>query len=340
MSDTPLTRLQSLDHLLAASLAASQGGLSWRRLGVLGPNPESSQLTARLTAIREAAARTAAGGDAASAPAMIAQLRLAVALAAVPAGERRRFDRWPLAASGLLDLGGRFVAVQTLDIGRGGVMLAPVAGLVAGEALPGLLDLAPIGAAAACSLAVDRDGVIHVAFAPSAAKHADAVARLARRCAAFYEVAFWEATALANDVEALLAAAVPTETIPLDEAFPRDGVRSPRLGRVERGLAGLLRQLPPEPPLAYACVTARDGYVLAERIDADATRSRLHARPADAVTIRAAGFAARPIAQTYRRRSGQEPEQVFSDVSATIRLRGRRWGCVQIGRRLAKPDEI
>jgi methyl-accepting chemotaxis protein len=258
--------------------------------------------------------------------------RLSVALAALPAGERRRFARWPLIRPCLLTLDGMRMRAATLDIGAGGVMLAPVPMLGPGDLAAVTLELSPSDRTHA-TVVVDRDGVGHLAFDRVSGHGLADLGRWLQACATSYEVALWQAAALANAVEALLERALRTEAVSAQALFAQAGYGPGAQKLFDEVLAPLLsRAVPVDADLAYVASVDAHGYVGAEFAGPSQTQPRRGRRIRDAVTLRAARFAAGPTVQSYRQLPGREPAGMVSDVSAPVFIRGRRWGCVQIGR--------
>jgi methyl-accepting chemotaxis protein len=281
-----------------------------------------------------------------------ARLRLLVALSALPGGERRLSPRWPLAKAGGLRLASRDAAVTLLDLGRGGALLAPIEGLAAHQALDAELVLGDDPALAA-TIATDADRLVHLVFAPGATAHAAMLADEMLDWAAHYEAGLWQATALANEVERLFEIAIAEDTVAPDDLFMAGlrfpGGRTSALG--SRLLALMAQALPPSDELAYIAATDRNGFTTSvagehsgngQGPDEQGPDERKPSENAamDAVTLRAARFSDRALVQTYRRRPGQEPLGVIADLSAPVVVRGRRWGCVRIGRALPKAARV
>ncbi len=118
----------------------------------------------------------------------------------------------------------------------------------------------------------------------------------------------------------------------------------------------MAQALPPSDELAYIAATDRNGFTTSvagqrsgngqgldeQGLDEQGPDERKPSENAaiDAVTLRAARFSDRALVQTYRRRPGHEPLGVVADLSAPVVVRGRRWGCVRIGRALPKAARV
>lgn len=325
-----------LERLLGESLAVSGQAL---RADRQGGSADFAGLPGRIAHVRDCLAAIGEDRSPQAAHGATARTRLLVALSMLPGGERRQHPRWPLAKAAMLRIGSHEADVMLLDLGYGGALLAPVAGLPAGRALDAALSLGN-GPAVAATIATGSDRLVHLAFARDVAPHAEILAVEIEDWAAHYEAGLWQATALANEVEVLFAGAVDQGAIAPDDLFiaePRrpDGRPDSLAARIE---ALLERALTPSDDTAYIAATDRNGFTIsAPGAIVGPGGGHLAASPAmDAVTLRAARFSAKALVQTYRRRPGHEPLGVVADLSAPVFVRGRHWGCVRIGRALPK----
>lgn len=258
--------------------------------------------------------------------------RLGVAMSAQPWGERRRFTRWPLVGPCLLTLRGMRIPASTLDIGAGGLMIAPVPVLGPGDVATITLELSP-GRRISATATIDRDSLGHLAFERIDESGPVDLWGVLRACADAYGKALWQAAALAAEVAALFEAALRDQIVSSVELFGVAGDHPARLGRLDEALGALFgRAVPVDDDLVYVAAVDRNGHVAAEftRPGEPLARRGQHVR--DTVTLRAARYSAGPIVQTYCRLPGREPLGVVSDASAPVFVEGRRWGCVQIGR--------
>jgi methyl-accepting chemotaxis protein len=336
MPDTPDRSKGTSDDPLAQSRALNRSALeavtsSSERARNHEGSPMTPALADRLRAIRASldlvpplATTGSRTGEAGA--------RLSVALAALPSGERRRFARWPLIRPCLLTLDGMRMRAATLDIGAGGVMLAPVPMLGSGDVATATLELSPSDRTPA-TIMIDRDGVGHLAFDEVSGHRLADLRRWLQACAASYELALWQAAALANDVEALFEVALRTQALSPRALFAQAGYSPDALNLFDEALAPLLsRAVPVDTDLAYVASVDAHGYVTAEFAGPSQTQPRRGRRIRDTVTLRAARFAVGPTVQSYRQLPGREPAGMVGDVSAPVFIRGHRWGCVQIGR--------
>lgn len=269
-------------------------------------------------------------GFAPAAAGAAARLRLTVALASLPGGDRRQAPRWPLARRGALWLATGEQPVTLLDLGSGGAMLAPVEDLPAFAVLDAMLVLSGDDRVAV-RLATDADRLVHLAFLPPGAPMPADLASEMADWAAHYEMAIWQAAALANEVERCFETALSDGGTDADGLFGRHWPQRPdRPDALARRLEDVLAQaLTPSAGLAYVLATDSAGHVACDpmrRFDQD--------RLFDAVGMRAARFSHKAVVQTYRSLPGREPAGVVADIAAPVVVRGRRWGCVRIGRDL------
>lgn len=265
-----------------------------------------------------------------------ARLRLTVALASLPGGERRRTPRWPIAKSGTLRLATGERPVTLLDLGSGGAKLAPVEGLPALAVQDATLVLGRDDRMTV-TLATDPGRCAHLALVPSDQAFSHTLAAEMRDWAAYYELAIWQAVELANAVEQLFESVLSSGDADqaglFDRPWPEQRDRRDAWAwRLETVLA---EALTPADGLAYVIATDRDGHVAG-----DPMRRFGQDRLFDAVGMWAARFSNRAIVQTFRYAPGDEPAGVFADVAAPVAIRGRRWGCVRIGRDLPDAPRI
>lgn len=270
-----------------------------------------------------------------------ARIRLAVALAALPGGERRRYPRWPVLQNCVVATRNAKLPAIMLDIGRRGALLAPLSGLSGepGEAVTLTLaadDDAGAGAGLPACAATDADGLVHLAFGMGSETTGDRLAGLLADCEGAAEVALWQAGELANEIQAHLAHAVMHGRPALADLFPEHGYGPVARGLFDTDLHRILADAAGAGGSARLGLTDRRGLVVSE---AGATgmaelAPRLGMALCDAVTLRAARFSTRGVVQIYRQWPGREPDGVTVEASAPVFVQGLRWGCVQSGRSL------
>ncbi|MFE1602232.1 chemotaxis protein [Methylobacterium sp. ID0610] len=278
---------------------------------------------------RAVAAETAAGDLARVGPRIVAALRQA------EIGDRRRHDRYPVdlpARVGPSGLG------RVLDLGAGGLLLAPPAGQAAGPGAVLALDVRGIG----------RLGVTVVGISPRGWHCAFARAEDAARCAlalAQVEAAHRPLVARAQDLaaqvaralEGLLAAGRLTWDALFGAAYaPVPGREPPRVLTAAGPV--LAEVLPPllEPPLLAderlaACFAVdRNGYAPVHR-GRGAQASRHPCFHDDAVGLAAARSMRAFLVQMRPEEGGSAP---LREISAPIRVQGRHWGGLRMAYRI------
>lgn len=267
--------------------------------------------------------------------------------------DRRRFDRFPIIRHARLTFSGCEVAGEVIDLGRGGALLsdAPEArrwagteGMIAIEGLPPML----------CRMAGASEKGLHLAFSPEAAAN-DALAQTIEAVERQYRPMIERAQDFAREVAAAMESALERRLlseeelfeisyVPMNDSEPRQ-FATPSLAALETVLPPVLERMRAgDSQLAFAVASDRNGYVPVHHPQyAQAARpedpdwSAVHAahrRLYDSRAAIGAGRSVRPfLIQRLQADLGQGPE-IFSEISAPIRLRGRHWGGVRTGYRL------
>ncbi|WP_309388980.1 methyl-accepting chemotaxis protein [Chelatococcus sambhunathii] len=299
-----------------------------------------SAATLRLDA--EAAATERAAGHAADQAEGLGR-RFTAVMRQSEVGDRRRFDRYPVELGVRLGDGRQ---TRTIDLGRGGALIAAPAG--AQPTVGGRLsvEIEGIGALALKIAGVSQMG-LHCAFEdPSAettarlagklseveGRYAPLVARaqdIARRVASRIESAL-------NDGGLTESALFDTDYRPIEGSDPAQYL-TPAVPPLERLLAPMLdAELAEDPAMIFCIVTDRNGFLPLHN-----SRYSLPQRPGDPVWNSAncrnrrifddrtgitAARSTRPATvQAYRREIGGDVVMV-REVDAPIRIRDRHWG--------------
>ncbi len=313
-----------------------------------------SQVSARASETDRAAAEAAARGQGAAMAAKIAAelagglaSRFVAVIRNTEFGDRRRHDRYPV------ELPARpagMPATRTLDIGRGGLLLAPAEGLSVGEgerfevAIDGI-GMLPVRVAAVSPLG------IHCAFASlspqASAALEETVAALVDRHRPLIE----RAQELAARIAALFETAIREGRIGREALFSTDYRPIPgtdpvqfetdALPFLEGVLPDLFREVRARDPRLVFCVAVdRNGYLpvhndeasLPQRPD-DPEWNVAHCRNRrifdDRTGITAARSARPFVVQSYHREMGAGRFDSVWEIGAPVRVFGSHWGAVR-----------
>ncbi|WP_018263559.1 methyl-accepting chemotaxis protein [Methylobacterium sp. WSM2598] len=307
----------------------------------LGGDLAEALVAASGAVLRAAAAEAAARGLAGSGPRLVAALRHA------EIGDRRLHDRYPLDLPARL---GRRGLGRVVDLGAGGLLLTPPAGVAAAPGSLLDLDLRGIGRVAVRVVGTSPRG-LHCAFAreADAARCAPALARIE----AAHRPLVAAAQDLAAEVGQALEGALGLGRLPRDALFdpayaPVPGSAPPRFLTAAGPV--LEEILPPllEPPLladarlAHCFAVDRNGYAPVHNRrfaqeprpgDPDWTaRHARHQRFHDDPAGLAAARSMRPFLVQLRPEEGRAAP--LREVSAPVRVHGRHWGGVRMAYRL------
>ncbi|MBB3905208.1 methyl-accepting chemotaxis protein [Methylobacterium brachythecii] len=299
---------------------------------------------------RQAEGMEAAAGAAADQASGLGR-RFVTVMRASEAGDRRRFDRYPI------DLAVRLAdgrATRTVDLSEGGVLLVALDGAPVTAGFRIALDLEGIGSVPARVVAVSEMGV-HCAF-----ETVEPVvqSRLRAKLAAVrdeHAPLVGKAQRLAQEAARLMEAEIGTgrlsEAALFDTDYQRvDGTNPPQfLTRSAQSLARLMAPLL-EPELGhdrrmlFCIVTDRNGYLpfhnaaysKPQRPD-DPAWNQANARNLrifdDRTGITAARSTRPATVQVYRRQMGDQTVMVL-EVDAPIRVGKRHWGACRTAYRL------
>jgi methyl-accepting chemotaxis protein len=265
--------------------------------------------------------------------------------------DRRQHDRFPAEHPVEVRLGAHQFSSRTIDIGRGGALiarpeqddLAPgLGGSLTVEGLPSM----------PCRLAAVSDLGLHLAFDRQTFDHARLLDALLERTESGYRPLIERTHAFAAAVEALFSEALARTRLTEGDLFDVDYVAiaetDPQQYR-NRALPVLEEILPPllarfvaaDPRLLFTVPIDRNGfipvhnaaYALPQR-SGDPVWNAAHARNRRIFDDRAGIAAARSIrpflVQSYLRDMGGGVHEMVREVDAPVRVNGRHWGGVRM----------
>jgi methyl-accepting chemotaxis protein len=265
--------------------------------------------------------------------------------------DRRQHDRFPAEHPVEVRLGARHFGSRTIDIGRGGALIARPE---QDELAPGLCgslaiaDLPPMP----CRLAAVSDLGLHMAFDDQSFEHARLLDELLERTESGYRPLIERTHAFAAAVEALFSEALARARLTEGDLFDVDYVAiaetDPQQHR-NRALAVLEEILPPllarsiasDPRLLFTVAIDRNGYIpvhnaayaLPQR-PGDPVWNAAHSRNRRIFDDRAGIAAARSVrpflVQSYLRDMGGGVHEMVREVDAPVRINGRHWGGVRM----------
>lgn len=323
-----------------------------RLLGRMGEHAERLDRSALSAAEQGGRIRRAADAGARLIDGLM--LRFAPSLRASPAGDRRRFDRFPAEHSARARLGSLEFAACTLDLGRGGALLARPGDIVPRPGTAGTIvidNLPPLP----CRFAGASERGLHLAFEPEAVSGCQPLADLIETIERGYRPLIERAQDFAREVSATMEDALKGGLLSEADLFDADYVLVPGSEPpqyVSRAQPVLERVLPPllsrtmscDPRLVFALPTDRNGYVPVhhERFSrpqrqGDPAWNAAHSRDRRILDSRVgivAARSARPfIVQSY-------PSELagvvgtLREIDAPIRVSGRHWGGARMAYRL------
>ncbi len=266
-----------------------------------------------------------------------------------PFADRRRYDRFPAARRARLSLGDLDIAGEVIDLGRGGALLADapearrwfgVDGQVTIDGLPTL----------PCRMTAASESGLHIAFAPEAAAGSDALAQAIEEIERAYRPLIERAQDFARQVALAMEEALDRGLTSESELFrvsytaiaesePRQYL-SPSLPALEAVLPPVLAEmLASDPRLAFAVAGDRNGYVPVHN-SAFSLPSRRGERDWNAAHVRnrrifddrvgiGFGRSVRPFLVQRSQQDLGRGSEIFSEIGAPVRVRGRHWGGVR-----------
>jgi methyl-accepting chemotaxis protein len=270
-------------------------------------------------------------------------------------GDRREHDRFPTDLKVRVRSGGREAVTGTVDVGLGGVLLKPTAGLVPAPGAPLDIDVAAVGTVPAEVVKVSPMGVHCRLRSPSPDIHgrfARLVAEVEEGYRPLIKVAQDGARRVAMAIEGAVAAGRLTREAVFDAEYRPIPGTDPQ--QYETGYLRAFEDLLPEiqEPLLISdnsmvfCIAVdRNGYVPVHnrRFSQPQRRGETAWNTANARNRRIfddrAGIAAarstRPfLVQAYNRDMGGGMMVMMREVDAPIRVFGRHWGGFRTAYRL------
>lgn len=269
--------------------------------------------------------------------------------------DRRRYDRFPAEHRAQAQLGALAFDGHTIDLGRGGALLAKpadgslkpgVSGTLAIDGLPPL----------PCRVTAESELGLHLAFEPAAAAGSRSLAEMIETIERSYRPLIERAQDFARDIAVVLEGAVRDGLLTEAELFDIDYVAVPESEPrqfVSKALPALDEILPPvlarvlasDPRLVFALPIDRNGYIPVHNAQYSQPQRRndpvwnaTHARNRRIFDNRAGIIAARSVrpflVQAYRRELGGGTIEMLREVDAPLRVNGRHWGGVRMAYRL------
>jgi methyl-accepting chemotaxis protein len=270
--------------------------------------------------------------------------------------DRREHDRFPVEYRARVQFGTAGFVSRTIDLGRGGVLLAhpddsapPPGG---GYGLIEIADLPPIP----CRMATTSEIGLHLVFDRHAVAEARHLDGLIETIEGSYRPLTDKAQAFAAEVASLMAGALDDGRANETQLFDIDYVALPDTDPQQysnRALPVLEELLPPvlaralasDPRLLFTVAIDRNGFIpvhnqaysLPQR-SGDPTWNAAHSRNRrifdDSAGIAAARSVRPFLVQSYRRDMGGGVTEMVREVDAPLRIRGRHWGGVRMAYRM------
>jgi len=262
-------------------------------------------------------------------------------------GDRRQADRLPVDRPATIRVGGRIASSRLIDIGAGGVLLAPVADLRVEAGGSADLDIQNLGRIPVRIVARSAMG-LHCAFEKLAPESRVLIDNFVAQVEAAYRPRILLAQDTARQVEGVIERAVEDGTISRESVFDTDYRTLPGtdpaqfdtayLSVFERLLPPILeRVLASDASMAFCLAIDRNGYIpVHNRIYSQPQRAgdpvwnAANARNKRIFDDRAGITAARSTrpftVQAYARDMGGGRIVMMQEVDAPIRLFGRHWG--------------
>jgi methyl-accepting chemotaxis protein len=265
--------------------------------------------------------------------------------------DRRQYDRFPAEHRAEFTGNGRSVVTQTVDIGLGGALLAPIADAAL---RPGSSGSIRIGALPpfACTLVAISDIGLHIAFDPRAIAAAAPFKAFLAEIEGSYRPLIERAQAFAGAVSELMQAALQNGALSENDLFDIGYKALPGTDPQQysnRALAVLEASLPPllartlasDSRLVFALAIDRNGYIPVHNTafselqrPGEPIWNAAHSRNRRIFDDRAGIMAARSVrpflVQSYRRDMGGGVTELMREVDAPLRIRDRHWGGVRM----------
>jgi methyl-accepting chemotaxis protein len=269
--------------------------------------------------------------------------------------DRRQHDRFPVEHCATARFGTVDFVSRTIDLGRGGVLLARPDDHTLTPGVSGLIEIADLPPMP-CRMAATSELGLHMVFDRQAGGAARQLDGLIETIENSYRPLTDKAQAFAAEVAALMVDAVNDGLASEAELFDVDYVAMPETDPQQycnRALPALEALLPPvlartlasDPRLLFTVAIDRNGFIpvhnqgysLPQRSgepDWNAAHSRNRRIFDDRAGIAAARSVRPFLVQSYRRDMGGGVTEMVREVDAPLRIKGRHWGGVRMAYRM------
>lgn len=269
--------------------------------------------------------------------------------------DRRQHDRFPVEHRAKARFGAVDFVSRTIDLGRGGVLLARSQDHMLTPGVAGLIEIADLPPIP-CRMAAASELGLHMVFDRRAAGEARQLDGLIETIENSYRPLTDKALAFAAEVAAVMSGALDNGLVSEADLFDVDYVAEPDTDPQQysnRALPALEAILPPllarmlasDPRLLFTVAIDRNGFIpvhnqaysLPQR-KGDPAWNAAHARNRRIFDDRAGIAAARSVrpflVQSYRRDMGGGRTEMVREVDAPLRVDGRHWGGVRMAYRM------
>lgn len=269
--------------------------------------------------------------------------------------DRRQHDRFPVEHCAKARFGTVDFVSRTIDLGRGGVLLARPDDHMLAPGISGLIEIADLPPMP-CRMAAASELGLHMVFDRHAAGEARQLDGLIETIENSYRPLTDKAQAFAAEIAALMVDALEDGLASEAELFDVDYVAEPDSDPQQyrnRALPALEALLPPvlaralasDPRLLFTVAIDRNGFIpvhnqaysLPQRSGNPAWNAA-HSRNRRIFDDRAGIAAARSVrpflVQSYRRDMGGGVTEMVREVDAPLRVKGRHWGGVRMAYRM------
>jgi methyl-accepting chemotaxis protein len=262
-------------------------------------------------------------------------------------GDRRRNDRFPTELEARLSFRGKVIASRTIDIGRGGVLLAPTDDVAFGVGSLLSIDIARLGSVPARVVAIGSVGV-HCAFEALPSDLERRVRDLVATIEAEYRPLIGVAQEAARQVQFVLEQAVSDRRLTREQLFDTDYKTIPgsdpqqyetRYLKVFEDLLPAIQEplLISDNSMVFCLAIDRNGYIPVHNrkysqpqrpgeVVWNTANSRNKRIFDDRAGITAARSTRPFVVQAYARDMGGGKIVMMQEVDAPIRIFGRHWG--------------
>jgi len=269
--------------------------------------------------------------------------------------DRRTHDRFPVEHRARARLGSVDIVSRTIDLGRGGVLLAHPEDRKLAPGLSGTIEIADLPPLP-CRMTATSELGLHMAFDRQALDELRLLDGLVETVEGSYRPLIERAQAFATELSALMADALAGGLVSEADLFDVDYVAFPDTDPQQYGNRALplLEQILPgtmastlasDPRLLFTVPIDRNGYMpvhnaaqaLPQR-SGDPVWNASHARNRRIFDDRAGIAAARSVrpflVQSYLRDMGGGVTEMVREVDAPLRIDGRHWGGVRMAYRM------